>query len=84
MTKMFLQGKPMFGYTDTETVKLDIDEMPFSEVKEIAIKTMKHFDLQGFMILKSSHKSYHVVFDQTVTWTDIDKIKQKILDETNE
>lgn len=35
----------------------------------IALKPFKHFKLGGFIILKSSFNSYHVVFNQPVSWS---------------
>jgi hypothetical protein len=61
--------KPILGYTDTETVKLDLDKMPFKWVKYWAVKTLKQFRLRGLIILKSSESSYHVVFDRPVPWS---------------
>jgi hypothetical protein len=55
---------------DTETVKLDFDHTPFRVVKQWALRTMHWFRLDGFMILKSSDKCYHVVFNRPVSWTD--------------
>ena len=62
--------KSIIGYTDTETVKLDFDNTPFKEVKYWALRTMKWFKLEGFIILKSSENNYHVVFNRPVTWTE--------------
>lgn len=59
---------PIKGITDKETVKLDFDDTPFKTVCYWALRTMKWFKLRGFVILKSSKKSYHVLFDRKVTW----------------
>jgi hypothetical protein len=59
---------PNLGYTDTSTVKLDFDNVPFKTVKYWALRTMNWFKLRGFIILKSSKNHYHVVFDRPVTW----------------
>jgi hypothetical protein len=61
-------SKPILGYSDTSTVKLDFDETIFKTVKYWAFRTMKWFRLRGFIILKSSKNHYHVVFDRSVTW----------------
>lgn len=60
--------KFILGYTDTETVKLDLDDVSFQRVKYWALVTAKRFSLRGFIILKSSRNSYHVVFDRPVSW----------------
>ena len=60
--------EPILGFTDAETVKLDLDDMGFKSVKYWALKAMKKFGLNGWIVLKSSHKHYHVVFDRKITW----------------
>jgi hypothetical protein len=64
----------ILGITDQETVKLDFDNTPFRTVKYWAMRTMKWFKLKGFIILKSSENSYHVVFDRKVSWKENVKI----------
>jgi hypothetical protein len=64
----------ILGITDEETVKLDFDKTPFKTVKYWAMRTMKWFKLKGFIILKSSENSYHVVFDKRVSWRENVKI----------
>jgi hypothetical protein len=64
----FKAGKPIIGYTDENTEKLDLDETTFKKAKYIAHRVRKWFNLEGFIILKSSKNSYHVVFNKTVTW----------------
>ena len=68
MSLKWNQGRPLLGYSDTETVKLDFDEMPFKDVKYWALRTMKWFKLGGFLNLKSSKNCYHVVFNRKVSW----------------
>jgi hypothetical protein len=62
------KASPILGFSDAETVKLDFDEISFSSVKYWALRAMKWFKLKGFVILKSSKKCYHVVFDREVSW----------------
>ena len=66
--------KPILGYSDTETVKLDFDDVPFKTVKYWASRTMKWFKLGGFVILKSSKNCYRVVFDRGASWSENMKI----------
>lgn len=49
---------------------LDFDDSTFKEVKYWAFRALKRFNLQGFLILKSSENNYHVVFDRRVTWSE--------------
>jgi hypothetical protein len=61
-------SKPILGYSDTSTVKLDFDDTEFKTVKYWALRTMQWFKLRGFIILKASENHFHVVFDRPVTW----------------
>jgi hypothetical protein len=70
LTEQLRQGKPILGYTDTETVKLDFDDIPFKKVNYWAERAMNWFKLGGFIILKSSKNSYHVLFNRTVSWAE--------------
>jgi len=61
-------SKPILGYTDSRTVKLDFDDMLFKFVIYWAELAMKRFRFEGFIILRSSMNCYHVVFDRYVSW----------------
>jgi hypothetical protein len=62
--------KSIIGFTDTETVKLDFDDTSFRTATYWAFRAKKHFKLRGFIILKSSERCYHVVFDRVVSWSE--------------
>lgn len=64
------KANPILGFSDTETIKLDFDDVSFRTVRCWASRTTKWFKLHGFIILKSSKNRYHVVFDRVVTWAD--------------
>ena len=70
LTEKLCQGKPIFGLTDDEAVMLDFDNASFKSVKYWAFRTMKFHNLKGFIILKSSKKCYHVVFNRSVFWSE--------------
>lgn len=65
-----LKASPILGLSDTETVKLDLDDVSFRTTRYWALRAMKWFKLQGFIILKSSKNCYHIVFDRVVSWAD--------------
>lgn len=64
----------IIAYTDRQTVKLDLDNTDYQRVKSVARWLMKKFNLGGFIILRSSKNSYHVVFNRTVSWEENMKI----------
>jgi hypothetical protein len=62
---------PILGYSDTSAIKLDFDNVSFKTVKYYAFRVCRWFKLKGFIIIKSSSKCYHVVFDRSVfSWED--------------
>jgi len=69
-----LRGKwnhySILGITDDETVMLDFDNTSFKWVKYWAMRACGWFKLEGFIILKSSEKNYHVVFNRKVSWSE--------------
>ena len=60
----------LIGYTDEETVMLDLDNTTFKTARYWAARAMKWFKLQGFIILRSSLNNYHVVFNRKVSWKE--------------
>lgn len=71
MTDQLSKADPILGLSDRMTVMLDFDNMSFKSVKYWAIFTLEKFKLRGFIILKSSKKCYHVVFDRYVdSWDE--------------
>jgi hypothetical protein len=49
----------------------------------LAFLTLKLFKLGGFIILKSSPKHYHVVFEKPKRWSDVAKIISSMAINTN-
>ncbi len=66
--------KFIIGYTDDETVMLDFDNTILKDVKYWSHKVEKWFKLEGFIVLRSSEKCYHVVFNRPVSWSENCKI----------
>jgi hypothetical protein len=62
------------GLSDNRTVMCDLDNVSFKKVKSLAFLTLKRFRLGGFIILKSSRRNYHVVFDKPKRWSEVLKI----------
>jgi len=62
---------PAIGYTSSTTVMLDLDDLCFGEVRYRAHKIRKEFRLGGFLILESSQRHHHVVFDRSVSPLDV-------------
>lgn len=67
MTDQISKADPILGVSDRETVMLDLDEMSFKSARDWAMFALEKYALKGFIILKSSKKHYHVVFDRYVS-----------------
>ena len=70
LTDQILKADPILGFTDRMTVKLDLDEMNFKSARYWAELVLEKYKLKGFIILKSSKKCYHVIFDSYVSWEE--------------
>lgn len=64
------KANPILGLSDTETVKLDFDDVSFKTVRYWASRTRRWFKLQGFIVLRPSKNRYQVVFDRVVSWAE--------------
>ena len=70
LTKKLNHCKPIFGLSDDEAVMLDFDNASFETARYWAFRAMRFHKLEGFIILKSSEKCYHVVFNRSVDWSE--------------
>ena len=70
MINQISKADPILGITDRFTVKIDFDEIDFKTTKYWADLTLKKFKLGGYVMLKSSKKCYHVIFDSYVSWEE--------------
>jgi len=67
LTSQISKADPILGLSDRYTVMLDLDKMSFRSARYWALRPCAWFRLEGFVILKSSKKSYHAVFDRYVS-----------------
>jgi len=64
-------NKPyIIGFTDQDTVKLDLDGIPIDGSEMIADYLLTRFGLEGYIILNSSGDNHLVLFNRPVTWED--------------
>ena len=62
------------GFNTERGLLLDLDNMKYKKAKWIAETLMKNYKLEGFLLIKSSNKNYHVVFNKYLSWKTITKI----------
>jgi len=64
----------VIGFMTNRGVVLDLDNMKFKKAKWLAQKLCRQYKLEGYLLIKSSEKNYHVVFNRYLTWKTITKI----------
>ena len=62
------------GFITTKGVLLDLDNMTFRKAKWIVETLMRKYKLEGFLLIRSSAKSYHAVFNKYLSWRTISKV----------
>ena len=62
------------GFMTNKGVILDLDNMKFKKAKWLAQSLCKRYELEGYLLIKSSEKNYHVVFNRYLKWRTITKI----------
>jgi len=60
----------VFGYSDDETVMLDMDDTDLKTVIIWAKRASTWHHLEGYIILESSQGCYHVLFNRKVSWAE--------------
>lgn len=58
----------ILGYTSTSAAMLDLDDVTLTRTKSIAQRLIGRFHLEGFLVVRSSVKHYHVIFNRPLTW----------------
>lgn len=62
------------AFTTNRGLTMDLDNMKFRKALRIAETLKENFKLEGFLLIKSSNKNYHVVFNRYLKWKTITKI----------
>jgi len=56
------------GFTTTKGLCLDLDDISEKKAKRLTEFLLKRYKLEGYILIKSSKKHYHVVFNRYLTW----------------
>jgi len=51
------------GFNTDRGLMLDLDNMKLCKALRIAETLLERYKLEGFLLIRSSHKNYHVVFN---------------------
>lgn len=56
------------GFTTPKGLCLDLDDISLKKSEKLANFLLKKYKLQGYLLIKSSPKHYHVVFNKYLSW----------------
>jgi len=74
MTHEWVTSGYCIGFHTDRGVVLDLDNMKYRKALKITEDLCKSYRLQGYLLIRSSPKSYHVVFNRYLSWRKITKI----------
>jgi len=74
MTHEWVRSGYCIGFNTDRGLMLDLDNMKYKKAKWTAESLLKDYKLEGFLLIRSSKKNYHVVFNRYLRWKTITKI----------
>jgi hypothetical protein len=74
MAKEWVSTGYCVGFNSDRGVMLDLDNMTFRSALRTAETLLKQYRLEGFLLIRSSPKNYHVVFNRYLSWKKITMI----------
>jgi hypothetical protein len=74
MTHEWVTSGYCIGFNTDRGLVLDLDNMKYRKALRITEDLCKSYRLQGYLLIKSSPKSYHAVFNRYLSWRKITKI----------
>lgn len=66
------------GFTTTKGLCLDLDDISQRKAERLANFLLKKHKLQGYLLIESSPKHYHVVFNKYLSWRKTLQILSRI------
>lgn len=74
MTHEWIEKNYVIGFVSDRGLMLDLDNVTFRKATRIAERLLKLHRLEGYLIIESSNRNYHVVFNRYLRWKTIMKI----------
>jgi hypothetical protein len=74
MTHEWVTSGYCVGFNTDRGLVLDLDNMKCRKALRITEDLCRSYRLQGYLLIKSSPKSYHAVFNRYLSWRKITKI----------
>jgi len=74
MTHEWVSSGYCIGFNTDRGLILDLDNMKFRKALRVTEDLCKTHRLEGYLLIKSSPKNYHAVFNRYLSWKKITKI----------
>jgi len=74
MTHRWVESGYCIGFCTDRGVIIDLDNMKYRKALWIADTLLERYKLEGYLLIRSSHKNYHVVFNRYLSWKTITRI----------
>jgi hypothetical protein len=74
MTHEWVEQGYCIAFVTVKGVLLDLDNMTFRKAKWIAETLLKKFRLEDYLLIRSSRRSYHAVFNKYLSWKKITEV----------
>ena len=62
------------GFVTKKGLMLDLDNIAYNGVKRLADYYLEVYKLEGYLIIKTSRKNFHLVFNRYLSWRKIMQI----------
>lgn len=59
---------PSIGFTTEKGLCLDLDNVTRKKAEKLAESYLKKYNLEGYLLIRSSPKHYHLVFNRYLSW----------------
>jgi len=66
------------GFMTDRGLIMDLDNMTYRKVRWLARTLCREHKLEGYIIVRSSERSYHLIFNRFLTWKTITTILGKM------
>lgn len=74
MTHEWVEQGYCVAFVTVKGVLLDLDNMTYRKAKWITETLLKKYRLEGFLLIRSSRRSYHAVFNRYLSWKKITEV----------
>jgi len=72
--KRWVETGYCIGFMTKQGLVFDLDNMSYKSAKRFAERLLKQYKLEGYLLIRSSPKNYHIVFNKYLSWRTITKI----------